>query len=199
MPIDPPPLRLFIAVPVPPPVGAALAAARAAFEQAGAPRLRWVRPEGLHLTLRFLGNTAPERVETITAAIGAAARQTPAHTLHLDAYGTNGGRLRVLWTTLGGDVEETRALAARLGAALAAEGWPHATRPLRPHITLARTPHGLSAADRETLRRLLGGVPPPPPLPLPVEAIHLFQSTLGPAGAQYAALTVIPCGKGEQV
>ncbi|MCU0505323.1 MAG: RNA 2',3'-cyclic phosphodiesterase [Chloroflexi bacterium] len=135
--------RLFIAVPVPDGVrdrvGSVVETARA---DAGAPRgVRWVGPDGLHLTLRFLGATPEGRVTDAASAVAEAARFAPQpFEVRLDGTGTFPGASapRVLWLGIDAGGAELAALARALDASLAARGWPSDPRPFRPHLTLAR-------------------------------------------------------------
>jgi RNA 2',3'-cyclic 3'-phosphodiesterase len=136
------PHRLFVAVPVPP---GALEACRALIDgvrtgPAGR-NARWVRTENLHLTLRFLGPVAPDRVADVAAAAreAAAARAGFAVTLSGAGVFPAAGRPRALWLGITEGAEALGALAATLDRALADRGWPHDARPYRPHLTVART------------------------------------------------------------
>lgn len=186
--------RLFIGVPASAAVIDALAAVRRALEATGVPRLRWVRPDALHLTLTFLGDTPIQRQAEIVGAMERAVGGTPPQTLRLDRLQLFGNRRpRVLWADLSGDVEGVIALAARLDAELAGLGFAAESRPFTPHLTLARVPVSLANADRRTLHELLRLVAPPPPVALPVEAITLVRSRLGADGPRYESLAIIPC------
>ena len=180
--------RLFIAVVPPPDVIDALAAARAAFEAAHVPRLRWVRPDKIHLTLKFLGDTPLRLQARVEEAMEETAVATAPHLLQLCGFGIfTERRPRVLWAGLGGAVEEVRACAGRLDQALLGHGLPldrreGDRRPLAAHLTLARLPERASAQDREALRAAVERVAGPPPLPYPVTALRLIRSYLEPGG-----------------
>lgn len=186
--------RLFIGVAAPPAVIDALAAVRRELEAAGVPRLRWVRPGALHLTLKFLGDTPIQRQAEIVGVMERAIGGTAPQALRLDRLQLFGNRRpRVLWADLGGDVAGVIALAARLDAELARLGFAAESRPFTPHLTLARVPDSLADADRRSLHELLRLVAPPLPVPLPVEAITLVRSRLGAEGPRYEPLAIIPC------
>jgi 2'-5' RNA ligase len=148
------------------------------------PEFRWVRPENLHLTLRFLGAVEAARLDDIEARL----RGLPAHGFELALMGTgsfgSGRWKRVLWIGVTG-AEPAAALAARIEDACVASGLEPEARPFRAHITLAR------ARDRR-------GAPEPalaePPATRPWRPPNyvLFQSKLGPGGPQYLALTRFP-------
>jgi RNA 2',3'-cyclic 3'-phosphodiesterase len=142
--------RLFIAVPLPAEtrrsIEALVAGVRLAPEPAPGERrdphdVRWVRMDGLHVTLRFLGPTDPARLDDARAAVMAAAVGVGPFEVGLAGAGAfpNAGRPRVLWLGLGRGLAELNALTGRVAAALAEHGWPHDDRPVRPHLTLARS------------------------------------------------------------
>jgi 2'-5' RNA ligase len=134
--------RLFIAVAVPEAirdrVGEVVAAARAATRDAR--RVRWVGPDGLHLTLRFLGATPAGRVPGAAAGVAEAARSVGPFEVRLAGTGAFPGASapRVLWLGVDRGGPELAALARALDSALAGRGWPSDPRPFRAHLTLAR-------------------------------------------------------------
>jgi 2'-5' RNA ligase len=159
-PQDDPPgtSRLFVAVPVADDVREAVG--RLMEELAGAPidvrgpgQPRWVRVEGLHLTLRFLGATPDARLQELSEAVAVTAREVAPFHLEL----TGGGafptpqRPRVLWIGIGEGETELAALARRLDGELQRLGWPSDSRPLQAHLTLART-DGVPGADEKAGR-----------------------------------------------
>ena len=119
-------------------VGEVVSAARAA--TAGAHGVRWVGPDGLHLTLRFLGATPVDRVAPAAAAVAEAARSVGPFEVRLAGSGAFPGASapRVLWLGIDRGGPELAVLARALDAALGARGWPSDPRPFRAHLTLAR-------------------------------------------------------------
>ena len=167
--------------------------------EAGAPStLRWVRPDSIHLTLKFLGATDAGRVATITSALQKAASECAAGDLRVEGLGLFGGRRpRVLWAGLGGDVEAIRHCASRVDLALSACGFAPERQPLTPHLTLARMRDRATTRDREALRRAVDRVMTNPGKSptvgtIPVTTLHLIRSHLGPDGARYESLAALP-------
>jgi 2'-5' RNA ligase len=167
-------LRLFVAVELPDGVRAALADLSGEMRRAGADAaLRWARPEGVHLTLKFLGAVAPDRVETINTALRLGLRDAPALELQPQEIGAfHGGarrqpqrygpreayhyNLRVLWVGFRpADRDGLVALADRVERALDPLGFPREQRPFSPHLTLARTRDDADRASREAAYRAL--------------------------------------------
>ena len=184
-------MRLFIALLLEPGVLDRLASFQRQQQKADtAGSVRWVQPEGIHLTLKFLGEVPSSRLPEIVRALESALRGAQAPILSLGSTGAfpNARRPRVLWV----GVEETgTALGKLVGAveeAMAGLGWEREGRAFQPHLTLGRV--------RETAPPGAAGGPGPAfvaaRLP-PNEALRhgrvaLMQSHLGPGGARYQAL-----------
>ncbi len=152
-----------------------------------APGFRWVPPENLHLTLRFIGN-GPEEVAAEVERSLAQVTFVP-FKLALSRLGVfgRGPRARVVWIGIGEGEEELRALAARVDSACQAAGLPAEERPYSPHLTLARAAGGRPAPLPE--------LPPAPELPAwRVTSFGLYQSRLAPAGAVYSVVRAYPSG-----
>ena len=144
------PLRLFVAIELPPAVRAALSDAAATLKRAGVDDgLRWVRPEGIHVTLKFLGATGPELVPQVEDALRAAARDATPLTVRPAGIGAfHGGRhvagrrdwqreprhhnVRVVWVGVDGDVDGLRVLAGAVDAALEPLGFEPRAASLLP-------------------------------------------------------------------
>jgi 2'-5' RNA ligase len=188
--------RLFIAVPVADDVRAAVGelmagVAGASIEERASGQPRWVRVEGLHLTLRFLGATLDERQEDVIAAVGAAARGVAPCAIALSGGGAfpNAYRPRVLWICIGAGAEVLADLARRLNDELVSLGWPSDDRPFQAHLTLART-DGVAGAD-EYARRLAEAAKDVR-LTWQADRLVLYKSLLGRGPARYQALAEVP-------
>lgn len=184
--------RLFIAVPLPlvavEEVVRVVEDVRAMPLPVGMRDVRWVRLDGLHLTLRFLGPTPPVRVEPTAAAIRSVAVRTAPSTGRLAGTGVfpPHGRPRTLWIGLTDGVDALSQLALDLDAALEAAGWPRDGRPFRAHLTLARS-DGIAAgslvADR--LEAAFGDRA----IPFAIDRLVLFESLTGGGPARYVPVT----------
>jgi 2'-5' RNA ligase len=155
----------------------------------GARDVRWVRLDGLHLTLRFLGPTADERIEPTADAVRAVASGAGGPIdLELGGAGTfpAQGRPRALWIGIAAGAEALAQLATHLNATLADAGWDRDDRPFRAHLTLARSdgvPAGTLVADR--LSKIMAGRR----IAARVESIGLFESLTGGGPARYIPVT----------
>lgn len=136
-------LRLFIAIELPGSVLSALNQVQHSLQRETAlARLRWVRPEGIHLTLKFLGETPEERRADIEAAITRAAAGIPPFELHLGNIGRFGSKNspRVVWIDVAGETEALTRLQSQIEREVSPLGFPSETRAFSPHLTLARVP-----------------------------------------------------------
>jgi RNA 2',3'-cyclic 3'-phosphodiesterase len=190
-PADDPPgtSRLFVAVPVADDVRAAIG--RLMEEVAGAPieerapgQPRWVRVDGLHVTLRFLGATPDDRQPALAGALAASARGVAPFRVALSGGGAfpNMSRPRVLWVGISEGEAQLVDLSARLDTQLGPLGWPPQGRAFEPHLTLART-DGVAGAG-ETARRLADAADRIR-LGWPADRLVLYKSVLGRGPARY--------------
>lgn len=125
-----------MALPVPEPVRADLAAAVGAVSLRRDRALRWVRPEAYHLTLTFLGAVEARVSADLEVRLARAAARCPPLELGLGAPGRFGRR--VVWVGVDGDRDRLTRLAAATTAAARRAGLDVDLRPYRPHLTLAR-------------------------------------------------------------
>jgi 2'-5' RNA ligase len=148
--------------------------------------IRMVRPEGIHLTLRFLGDTSPAQVEALRPRLASADAACPPCEARVAGLGMfpERGRPRVLW--LGLDVPPPVVdLQAACERAARAAGFEREDRPFRAHLTLGRW---RERAPRPELSPADLG-------PTRLETLVLFRSDLRPDGAVYTALGRFPLGR----
>ncbi|MFO7539622.1 MAG: RNA 2',3'-cyclic phosphodiesterase [Chloroflexota bacterium] len=174
-------IRTFIAVELPAAVReylGSVTAELAAHTKSGL--VRWVRPERMHLTLCFLGETAVSQVPAVAAALDRVAVQQRPFQLQLTELGAfpNQKRPRVVWVGLGGEMALLAALKQQVDEALLPLGWPPEKRPFNPHLTLGRVKD--SGVGQQI--RWQTGVEQ---LVIPVTAVHLIESQLRPDGPRY--------------
>jgi 2'-5' RNA ligase len=194
-----PRLRLFVAVELPENwleglgrLTEQLKAALAREPKTSTARLRLVRPEGIHCTLKFLGEVPPDRLDPIEAALSRIVIVPPAIRLEIGAPGTFGRSPRVVWVGMKGDGGALTSLAERIDAALAPLGFERERRPFSPHLTIARLPDDLSPEVRTAVARVASGLSAPDIAPFSVERISLTRSFLGPGGARYERVASFP-------
>ena len=181
-------IRAFIAVELDPTVRAAVARVIQALRSAaGGERVRWVRSENLHMTLRFLGNIASERVSTVVQCVGEATSTLRPFELRLGPVMLfpSPRRPRVLAMEVG-PVGPLTQLAEAVEAAVVRAGLAAEVRGFRPHLTLGRL--DLRAFSTVTAPVTAEGEA------VAVEEIVLFRSELTRRGAIHTPLVRIALG-----
>lgn len=150
-------------------------------------KLKWVKPQNLHLTLKFLGNIPQADAAAIGAALKTAARDEAPLKLTVQGMGVFPGikRPRVLWTGLGGEVGRLKQLQSRIEDQLEPMGYDREKRAFNAHLTLARI-KGAVSPDR--LLRAIEAVGCFRPQPFEVRSVMLYKSDLRPTGAIYTIL-----------
>ena len=199
-PADDPPgtSRLFVAVPVAADVRASLRGvmekvAGGSIDERAFGQPRWVRVEGLHLTLRFLGATPDERQPDVAEALAAAVVGVAPFHVTLSGGGAfpDPLRPRVLWIGIVEGAGQLAETAHRLDERLEPLGWPPEGRPFAPHLTLARTDGGPGADDRaRRLAEVAAGVR----LGWQADRIVLYKSILGRGPARYEPVATAELG-----
>ena len=183
-------LRLFVALELPQEWSAALAETQATLRGRGLERLRWVRPEGIHLTIKFLGEVDEARLPDVTGGVRRAAARSSPFSLHVGGLGTFGppARPRVLWVGVGGDLPALERLWQAVERELTAVGFPAERQRFSPHLTLARTPDGLPREAAAGIATVISRTKAPSTPPMAVTHLALMRSELGPGGARYTRL-----------
>jgi len=181
--------RLFIAVALPEAVRQLLTALQRELRHHDLP-VRWVAPDNVHLTITFLGDTAPQKVEAIAAAMHTAANGHRPMRLEVAGCGVfpRLNHPRVLWVGLKGDIISLTDLKKALDGALAESdaGFEKKDRRVfRPHLTVGRFRHKVAPQKTVAAFEVIGQKGP---LPFEVDRFHLFKSTLKPQGAVYTRL-----------
>jgi 2'-5' RNA ligase len=135
-------MRLFAAVPVSEPAREQILKLLGKLREAGWP-VRWVHDEGLHMTLKFFGEVAPERLDVIAEALRFAAKGAEPLSLELGDLGAfpSRSRPRVLWVGVQAPAG-LELLQDRIERGCEAIGFPPEGAPFQPHITLGRLREG---------------------------------------------------------
>lgn len=151
-------MRLFIALTPPPDVQREVWNAFAPLRARPLP-VKWVPPENLHLTLKFLGEVGAERQPEILGALATAAQGARTITLVVRGAGAfpNHRAPRVVWAGIEAD-PAIEILADRVERHCAPLGFPIEGRPFRPHLTLGRAGRDARARDWEGVAELLEGL-----------------------------------------
>jgi 2'-5' RNA ligase len=186
-------IRSFIAIELPPEVKVGLSSLLEQLQGGGYPFVKWVEPKAIHLTLKFLGNIASDRIGEITAAIKEAAQGTSPFAVEISGLGAfpSWQRTQVVWVGIKGEVNKLADLQKGINAALRPLGFPPELRPFAPHLTLARVRERTKAWQRQELGDWLLTVKFDSCFNFKVDAISLIKSELTPKGAIYTPLTRI--------
>ena len=157
---------------------------------------RWVSPENLHLTVRFIGHVADDRAAAVRAAL-----EQPLAVEPFDVeYGGCGrfpprGAPRVIWIGLQHGLPPLSALNAEFDRRVAPFGYPPESRPFTAHLTLARLKDAHAAAGRN-IDAALSGIDVKP-IVQRVDHVAIFESRLSPNGPRYTVLRRIPLSAGD--
>lgn len=180
-------VRTFIAVELQKPLKQALYdAGQALASRLGSARaVRWVEPENMHLTIRFLGETQESVIDSIIVGMDSVANESSAFHLELDRLGCfpNPRNPRVVWIGLKGEDDRLQTLHQDLSIALEEIGWKPEPRPFRGHLTIGRVKDRKQVVDAKFPWGLEVD-----PLQLNVNSIALIESQLKPTGAIYTVL-----------
>ena len=181
--------RLFIAVMLPGAVQERLAALIGLLDAHRA-ILRPTRPEGLHFTLRFLGNMTPAQEQQIVEAVAAAADGMSAFPLAIGGFGAfpNARRPRVVWLGLREGAEPLIALQRHVEDELLRREIVPDGEGFTPHLTLARVRPEAGPAARAALGTALAALPSVEQARSTAGAVSLVHSVLTPQGSRYTVL-----------
>jgi 2'-5' RNA ligase len=186
-------LRAFIALEMPSLVKDIVRESQETLQRAGI-HLRWVRPENVHLTLRFLGDITTDTAHGLRAVLGSLAEETPAFFLKIKGAGVFPGaaRPRVLWLGLAGETDLLEGMYRRLSMLLSRQGVPEEKRPFRGHLTIGRAKGRLNA---DIVRTQLVEMNKTVSAPFSADRIGLFKSDLTAGGAVYTPLFQVRSGQ----
>lgn len=180
-------MRLFAAVPVTGTAAGELQEVLAELGREGWP-VRWARPEGLHLTLKFFGETDPGQVPAIGQMLGSAVGGTAPIACGAEGLGAfpAPGSARVLWAGYHAE-PALELLAHRVEAGAVTLGFPVEGRPFRPHVTLGRVRDNSRLPEEATAR--LDRVPLLESLT--ADHVVLYRSESGSGGTRYDAVATL--------
>lgn len=152
--------------------------------------VRWVQPNGIHLTLKFLGDTPEEKVEAVQKALAEVAAQAQPFVFSLSGLGCfpNTRQPRVVWVGL----QEPTGTLVRLQQAVeghvAPLGFPTEKRPFSPHLTLGRVQQYASKSDVRKVGEVVVASDVGVLGEMAATVVSYIKSDLRPSGAVYTTL-----------
>jgi 2'-5' RNA ligase len=184
-------MRTFIAIELPEPIKNSLAKLIDKLKQTGAD-VKWVAPQNIHLTLKFLGERDDKKVDRISEILDEVARNHRAFPIQINALGAfpNMNSPRVIWVGIDqGDVE-TKNIFKDLEDLICKVGIPKEDRAFSSHITIGRTKSAKGLAELTQEITSLNDSIGRENLNFTAGSITLFKSTLTPKGPIYEALKI---------
>ncbi len=179
-------IRTFIAVEIPEKIISSIARVQEGIKNYGF-KIRWVRPESIHLTLKFLGNIEAADTENVGRAVFRASKEYTPLSLQVKGIGVFPGikRPRVVWVGITGQLETLVGLQKTLDKNLEAIGFPKEKRPFKGHLTLGRIKKKI---DTNTFIEALDTFGNFETETFTADRVVLFKSELKASGAVYTKL-----------
>lgn len=188
-------LRIFVAVPLPDPLLEQLGGVQYRLQGKVPHRsVRWVRPEGVHLTLKFLGDTHRDKIPTVQEALTVVGRNAPTCTLTAEGLGCfpSPRRPRVLWVGVNEPTGRLKGLYEAVEEAMTALGYKPERHGFTPHLTLGRVRRGASRGDERQISDAITGTTVSQLATFTADRFELIRSELQPSGAVYTTLQTFP-------
>ncbi|OAI40838.1 hypothetical protein AYO38_04985 [bacterium SCGC AG-212-C10] len=186
-------VRLFIACEVPEDVKNAVGGLIDDLRGRSGQAVRWIRPEGVHVTIKFLGEVPSKKLPAIKIAMQEAVVRHSPFNLEFSNIGTFGGRegLRIMWIGIAGDVLRLEALVRDVNLALSVVGFEPERRPFRPHLTLGRVRDEIGTRQRAEIEVAVGKTTVPTSA-WRTSQVSLMRSRITRTGAVYDVVATFP-------
>ncbi|MCA9821312.1 MAG: RNA 2',3'-cyclic phosphodiesterase [Dehalococcoidia bacterium] len=185
--------RVFVACEVPAEVQRTIREITDKLKVTSGDDVRWVRPDSVHVTLKFLGEVPARKLPAIKMALQEAVVRHSPFNLELSNIGTFGGRegLRTMWVGIAGDVLRLEAMVRDVNRALSVVGFEPERRPFRPHLTLGRVRDTVPTRRRAEIEVDVGRLAVPE-AEWRTSQITLMRSRLTPRGSEYDIVATFP-------
>ncbi len=190
-------VRSFIAIELPDELKLELSHLKAQLESGKQPGIKWVDPYSIHLTLKFLGNIAVDRIKEITEAIDEASQGIPPFRLKVKDLGVfpNLKRVQVVWVGISGEIDKLNQLQKQIESNFAHLRFTPESRSFTPHLTLARLRNQVSLDERQRFGQLIASTRFEPAATIKVATINLMRSQLTREGAIYSRISAVSLKK----
>ena len=161
----------------------------------GLDAVRWVAPQNIHLTLKFIGDVDAVRgsVSALEHAVADAGIGVAPFVLRLSGVGAfpNVTRPNNVWVGVQGEIEQAARLAQNIEDACALLGFPREGRAFEPHLTLGRVKRDTGARERAEIAQMIASAPTRELGSYRVARVSLIRSELRPTGSVYSQLAII--------
>ena len=180
-------VRSFIAIPVPRSGIEVLERAVKRLDSEIGGQVGWVRPRGIHLTLKFMGDIPASTLERVLEALPQVTASFSPFEISMSALGVfpNPRRPRVLWAGLDGDLGTLSALQSAVDQAAEKLGLPKEDRLFSPHLTLGRVRRDTNEEQSRKIGYLMTNTGLQAPLSWSVETVDLMRTELDPTGSRH--------------
>ncbi len=182
-------MRTFVAIDLPKEIKDRLSCLQEKLKASGAD-VKWVAPQNIHLTLKFLGERDDKKINKITEILKGVSGTQNAFQVRLSCLGAfpKIDSPRVIWVSIDKGDNETKGIAEKLEEEIAKTGIPKESRPFSSHITIGRTKSNLNIEKLVQDLKNLAGSLETEKLEFKAAKITLFKSTLTPKGPVYETL-----------
>jgi len=186
-------VRSFIAIELPENLKAELEELVGRLKSESRTGVKWVNPQDIHITLKFLGDVATTRLDEITGALKVAAYGIKPFRLKVTGLGVfpNPQKVRVAWVGVSGDMDILEKLQQRVESNLETLGFTRESRKFAPHLTLARVREQVSPMERQGFGQFISRTSFNADSDIHVNMIHLIRSQLTSRGAIYSRLSKV--------
>ncbi len=182
-------IRAFIAIELPQALQAQLGQIITQLQQRTSRAVRWVSPQNIHLTLKFLGNVSPANLNSLTGVLGTEAKRHKGLQFTVGGLGAFPNRLRprVVWVGVAAPTTLTE-LQHGVDRETSRLGYPNEDRDFSPHLTLGRVSQHATPQEVKSISEALSAIQVGELAVVTVQHIQLFRSDLQPGGAVYTPL-----------
>jgi 2'-5' RNA ligase len=183
-------IRAFIAVELPEGLKKELAELEIRLKKSNPPIVKWVDPNSIHITLKFLGEISEDSIDELMLAIEESAQGIPSYRLEVGEVGAfpNLNRVQVVWVGVKGELDKIAQLQQRIESNTEQLGFPRESRAFTPHLTIGRVRNDASLSERERLGKLLTDTKFTAMYNIEASAVNLMKSQLTTTGAIYTCI-----------
>jgi RNA 2',3'-cyclic 3'-phosphodiesterase len=187
-------IRSFIAIELPPEVKSDLDSLQKMLITKQQDWIKWVSPESMHITLKFLGDVASDKIDEIKMGIEESSVGIPPFNLQIKGLGVfpNLKRMQIIWVGIAGDISYLKQIQKNIENNLSILGYPAENREFTPHLTLGRIRYSIPPLDQQKLAQLIEGYNFTSSHEIQVNSINLMKSQLTPRGPIYTRMGIIP-------